>query len=349
MKDNSAQNNSSIVPLTIPGTALDPWNAKRHPVPLNPPLPPPNAALPGPWGPMPFAPNPHHPAPWRPEPFGPIPHQPAPWDLGPKPWIPLVPPYGGPPTSGTVPALELYPSVKVEEHALYKKISKAIGKIEKRAKKKETKRTHIVFVLDKSASMDKGKDITLSGFNEQVDIVQQRKKGAGRTTVSLVLFNNEAQVSYAYKNTSTLAKLTDTSYKPGGLTALYDAIGRALELVVEGRGFKEKNTAFFVAIFTDGGENISRICPGPVISKCMALLEETGRVTFSFMGPNSGLKSITDVLKVNTGNAAGYDPESLLSRSMAFTSMSNATRSYLSARSEGATAVCNLYTGAEKE
>ena len=336
MKDNFTQ---STVPLTTgdsPKELQEPWLIPGYPSFGNPP---PNAPLLPHWNPGPFKP-----APWRP-----VPLNPSPWDRRPmpiaKPFYPWGPPPAPMPTIPALPGFENTEAQKVEEHALYKQVQAAVSAIPKRSKKKETKRTHIIFVLDQSSSMDKGKGITVSGFNEQVDIVQQRKKGAGRTTISLALFNNHVHISYAYQKTASLAKLTDQTYKPDGMTALYDAIGEALKLVIGAKGFSEKNTAFFVAIFTDGGENRSQICTGPVISKCMSMLEETGRVTFSFMGPNAGLKSIGDVLKVTQGNTAGFNPESLDSRSAAFASMASATRSYLNARSEGATSVCNLYTG----
>lgn len=313
-------------PWSLPGIPHkpEPWGG----LPPNPPDP--NAAGPFPWG---------GPAPWGPTPWNPTPMSP-PYD----PYQPCIP--GIPTKPIFIPQLT-HQLPKPEEHELYKRIKESVTTAKKHAKAGKVKRTHIIFVLDKSSSMLKGKDITISGFNEQVDIVNQKKKGAGRTTTSLVLFSSSSSVSYRYQSTKALMKLDKENYEPEGMTALYDAIGQAMELVVSAKGFDEQNTAFFIAILTDGGENYSVRCDGALVSKCMDMLQSTDRVTFSFMGPNSQLRSIADVLRVAPGNMAGFDPGCLKSRTQAFASMSAATETYLNARTVGATAVCNLYSGSK--
>jgi uncharacterized protein YegL len=273
-------------------------------------------------------------------------------------WMPPIPPVVPAPSHPTLPGvsgpiggvLSVQPPApkSVEDHPLYKRVTEALTTVPKKRKgkgAKAKKRTHIVFVLDSSGSMQQGKEITVGGYNDQVEIMQEQHDQAGETTVSLVLFNGNVETSYAYAEPEKLQKLTSSTYRPNGNTALFDAMGRAIDLLLGAKGFADPETAFFVAVFTDGEENASRECYGELISKCIAKLEGTGRATFSFMGPKEGLASMADVLKIAPGNIAGYDASTVKGRSDAFASLSSATASYLCARSLGDTAVNNLYSG----
>jgi hypothetical protein len=212
--------------------------------------------------------------------------------------------------------------------------------------KRPKKRTHILFVLDESGSMDTGKDITIKGYNEQVDIVRASGDDGGETSISLLKFNYELRWQYQKKSVSGLAPLTEQSYVPNGGTALYDAIGSAIAAASEFPGAEDDETAVLVAIFTDGMENSSRTWVGPRLEQLrrdVSRLQETGRWTFTLLGPKQGLSSLADLLAIDRSNVAGFDPGSLASRQHAFASMSGATGTYLSARSVGMTAASNLY------
>jgi hypothetical protein len=202
----------------------------------------------------------------------------------------------------------------------------------------------MIFVLDESYSMLKGREVTVAGFNDQVAIVQEQHEGAGHTTVSLVLFNNVVQTRFAFAPPSQLQGLTVESYRPNGNTALYDAMGQAFDLLMQAEGFDEENTAFFLAVFTDGGENASHHVPGKVIAKCIERLEATGRVTVSFMGPQEELKSVADILAMAPGNLSGYDATTVIGRTQAFNAMSGATSSYMTLRSQGVSSTRSLYS-----
>jgi hypothetical protein len=233
---------------------------------------------------------------------------------------------------------------RAEDHPLYKRLEERLSSPPThRAGAHAPKRTHMIFVLDQSYSMLKGREVTIAGFNDQVAIVREQHAGAGHTTVSLVLFNSHVQTRYAFAPPSHLQGLTVATYRPNGDTALYDAIGQSFELVMQAEGFEDENTAFFVAIFTDGGENASHRVPGDVVAKCIERLEATGRVTVSFMGPQEGLKSVADSLAMAPGNLSGYDATTIVGREHAFNAMSGATSSYMALRSQGISSTKSLY------
>jgi hypothetical protein len=263
-----------------------------------------------------------------------MPHVPGNWpgNLPGSPWAPASYPFVSSPRPAD------------EEHPLFKRIKErmsAIGLGQRNAL--APKRTHMLFLLDQSLSMLRGRDVTMAGFNDQVAMVTEQHAGLGDATVSLLLFNDSVTTRYAFAHPSRLERLSEATYRPHNDTALYDALGQSMDLLSQAEGFAEENTAFFVSVFTDGDENASRHCGGTLISKLITMLEATGRVTFAFMGPREGLKSIADVLALAPGNIAGYDPSSIAGRTEAFNSMSSATATYMMLRSQGMSATRNLY------
>lgn len=113
---------------------------------------------------------------------------------------------------------------------------------------KNNKSIDVVFILDKSGSMQHITKDTIEGFNEMLN--KQREYNAKVTTV---LFNNIPNELYFRKNIDSVNNLTVKDYNCGGCTALYDAIGYTIEKLD-----KEniKNKVLFI-ITTDGLENAS--------------------------------------------------------------------------------------------
>jgi hypothetical protein len=70
------------------------------------------------------------------------------------------------------------------------------------------------------------------------------------------------------------------------MTGLLDAIGTVINRMkyAVGRDLKEKNGTVMIVIFTDGGENASRMFKFPEISSSIKELEATGNWNFAFIG-----------------------------------------------------------------
>ena len=105
---------------------------------------------------------------------------------------------------------------------------------------------HVVVLLDRSGSMIDGVDGYISGFNAFVDA--QRAAGA---RVSLYLFDERAERVLDCVPAADVPPLTRATYRLGGSTALYDAIGAALALALGG-------PPGVCAVLTDGQDNASR-------------------------------------------------------------------------------------------
>lgn len=214
-----------------------------------------------------------------------------------------------------------------------------------RAKNKpvSARRTHIIFVLDGSGSMLQGKELTMAAFNDQLRIVQEASKEAGQTTVSLVVFSDTVKVAVRYGELQSVQPLSHANYHPEGGTALYDAIGKAIKMVIKADGFGEPDTAFLVTVLTDGEENSSCKYAGSELSECIRALEATKTVSFSILGPKEQLRQLGDVLHIERSNIGGFDVSSVQGRSVGLQAMSGATASYMASRSAGMTQVNNLY------
>lgn len=225
----------------------------------------------------------------------------------------------------------------------------AADKKKRRSKKSaqtdKSPRTRVFFVLDASGSMLSGKELTLAGYNQQVDIVREEAANAGQTQVSLLVFNEEVKTLYAHQDVARLEHLSAKTYRPGGSTALIDALGAAIRQALAAPDIADKSTAVLIALFTDGEENASQLHTGPALSECVKLLQDTGRFTFTLMGPKEHLNDLASLLSIARGNIAGFDASSLSDRGRAMHTMAAATASYMALRSAGIACSANLYAG----
>lgn len=110
---------------------------------------------------------------------------------------------------------------------------------------------HIVSVLDRSGSMMGTEQEVIGAFNafveEQARITAENNIKA---TMTLILFDNMYEEVYVKTPIDEVPKLTSEVYFTRGMTALYDAVGKAITSL-EGK----KKVIFFIE--TDGMENAS--------------------------------------------------------------------------------------------
>lgn len=209
--------------------------------------------------------------------------------------------------------------------------------------------TNVAFVLDKSGSMKHGKEVTIEGFNSQVDVVRKGAKDAGKTQFTEVHFGDEVEIRRVAAGVESMTKLDNESYSPDGSTALYDALGDTIAALLQTAGINEAATATLVTLFTDGGENCSWRYAPHELSELIKRLEATGRWTFALVGPRNSVTALADLLAVSKSNVRGYDPASVQERAGAFAAMASASTSYMSMRSVGATQVMGLYAGQDDQ
>lgn len=116
---------------------------------------------------------------------------------------------------------------------------------------------HIIVVLDKSGSMERISHTVISGFNE---FLQAQKRIVDNSTMTMLSFSDNVEVVFSNKPISEIQELTSETYRPEGMTALNDAIGKAIT------DYPWNNRTLMV-IITDGEENSSSRFNGQSISQ----------------------------------------------------------------------------------
>ena len=85
--------------------------------------------------------------------------------------------------------------------------------------------TELVFILDRSGSMQGLEGDTIGGFNA---MIEKQKKEPGEAFVSTVLFDDRSEVLHDRVSLEKVRPITEKEYYVRGCTALLDAIGGAI-------------------------------------------------------------------------------------------------------------------------
>lgn len=150
-------------------------------------------------------------------------------------------------------------------------------KIMRKIKTTPKKLVLVNFILDKSGSMSTVKSATISGFNEYIQNLRNDKKVDYKLT--LTLFDTKVEKLYDAKPLKDIKNLTEDTYGPSGMTALYDAACHAIKEVKNEKNYKRVITV----IMTDGEENSSVEYTEETFKK---LIDEKRDWTFAFLGAN---------------------------------------------------------------
>ena len=118
--------------------------------------------------------------------------------------------------------------------------------------------TELVMILDRSGSMSGLEADTIGGFNS---MIEKQKKEEGEACVSVVLFDDCAEVLYDRVDIRKTEPMNDRQYYVRGCTALLDAVGGAIHHIGNVHKYAREEDVPEKTIFiitTDGMENASR-------------------------------------------------------------------------------------------
>lgn len=174
--------------------------------------------------------------------------------------------------------------------------------------KRKTVNTIVAFILDKSGSMSSCRDAAISGFNEYLQTSKASNK-KGECTFNLTLFNNAIERRIENMDVLEVPELTTATYKPDGMTALYDAAVITIERIYEQIQGKKKKPAVLVAIMTDGEENSSRQYDEHCLQDLIAKLQKEGNWTFVFMGANQDSYAKASKMGISAGNTMNWSAD----------------------------------------
>jgi hypothetical protein len=163
--------------------------------------------------------------------------------------------------------------------------------------------TRLVFLLDRSGSMQSIKSDVIGGFDA---FVAEQRAGEGLCTVTLAQFDHEYEIVY---RGIALGQVPALALWPRGRTALLDSMGK---LITDTAGEintlaeDDKPGTVIVAIMTDGMENASREWRRPDIKALVEQQTNDDGWVFLYMGTDQDAVEVGKGLGVKDGQAVTY-------------------------------------------
>jgi uncharacterized protein YegL len=199
----------------------------------------------------------------------------------------------------------------------------------------------ITVVLDRSGSMAACKDEAENGLNH---FVSEQKKAVGSARFTLVQFDTEYEFVHRGADIQTVGPHTLT---PRGMTALLDAVGRAINET--GERLKalpeaERPGLVLFVIVTDGQENSSHEFKSPQVREMIERQQSVYQWKFTFLGANQDAFAEAAAMGIPAAAAANYTAQNA---GKAFAgAASNAVR--MRTASAKGQSVANAYTDDER-
>ena len=225
-----------------------------------------------------------------------------------------------------------------------------LDKVDNEQERTSKRKAFIAFVIDESGSMDLGKDATLRGINEQIQMIKNTFKDSKdvEPIVSLVKFNEKVNSVFVNKGLDELKELTNDDYRPNGATAMYDGVGYMLNILGQTDGIDEEDNSVLVVVVSDGEENSSKEHNSESIAKRVGEYNETKRWTFTYLGANQDLSVVSQKTNMYAGNTRTFNSSSSQGYDTAFHSHNLSFGSYINNVSRGEVqSVSDFYSSLE--
>ena len=143
--------------------------------------------------------------------------------------------------------------------------------------------TDVTVVLDRSGSMQSCRDDAEGGLNT---FIEEQKKQPGETLFTLVQFDTEYEFVHKGK---PIRDVGPCELVPRGMTALLDAVGRAIAETGERLAAMPEPDRPGLVVFvivTDGQENSSKEYTKPQIKEMIERQQNDYKWQFTFLGAN---------------------------------------------------------------
>lgn len=150
-----------------------------------------------------------------------------------------------------------------------------------------TNLSEIIVIVDRSSSMNAMRQEAIGGFNEFLD--KQKNSKDGECLLTYCQFNHEYEIIYNGVPIQDVPPLTEATYVPSGMTALYDAVGRTIDEVgqrLAATPEKDRPGDITMVIITDGQENASKEYFQPQVQNQIKHQTEKYQWSFMFLGQN---------------------------------------------------------------
>lgn len=165
--------------------------------------------------------------------------------------------------------------------------------------------TELVFIVDRSGSMGGLESDTVGGINATL---AKNREVDGEAIVSIVLFDNTAEVIVDRVPINQVKDLTREDYQVRGCTALLDAVGNSIRHIGRVQGYmpddyKAEHVIFVVT--TDGLENASQRHSYADVKRSIEQRTEEGW-EFVFLGANIDAVGEAARIGISADRAATY-------------------------------------------
>lgn len=166
--------------------------------------------------------------------------------------------------------------------------------------------TELVFILDRSGSMQGLEADTIGGFNS---MIEKQKKEEGEAYVSAVLFDDRMEVLYDRVELQKVEPMTARQYYVRGCTALLDALGGAIHHIGNVHKYAREEDVPEKTIFvitTDGMENASRTYSLDRVRRMVERQQKQYHWEFLFLGANIDAIAEASRFGIHASRAANY-------------------------------------------
>ena len=166
--------------------------------------------------------------------------------------------------------------------------------------------TELVMILDRSGSMSGLEADTIGGFN---GMIKKQKQEEGEAFVSVLLFDDKAEVLYDRVPIDRVEEMTAKQYYVRGCTALLDALGGAIHHISTVHKYARSEDVPEKTIFmiiTDGMENASRVYTYEKVRRMIERRKEKYHWEFLFIGANIDAIGEAARFGIDAFHAANY-------------------------------------------
>ena len=170
--------------------------------------------------------------------------------------------------------------------------------------------TELVFVLDRSGSMNGLQSDTIGGFNS---LIEKQKREDGSAYVTTVLFDTRFERLHDRLPLMDVPSMTEKEYVPGGCTALLDAVGDTIQHIVHIHKYARPEDVPAKTVFvitTDGLENASRRFSLEEVRQMIEHEQEKHGWEYLFLGANIDSVETAGHLGIHEETTANFYPDS---------------------------------------
>lgn len=169
--------------------------------------------------------------------------------------------------------------------------------------------TEILFVIDKSGSMENLVDDTIGGFN---GFLESQKEQPGQAYLTTVLFSSGHFKLHDRVDIREVPRMDRSQYAVGGGTAMLDAIGSTIDeaqLRIDKLPAEERPDHVICVITTDGRENSSQHYNKATIQRMIDHQTRGHGWKFIFLGAN--MDAVQEAASIGIDYAATWTANSV--------------------------------------